>query len=545
MERGIQKRSDEKQKHREKFKELINAEDCTHDDVEKYELLKEQQFNCAYCERALRPHDIVESRVQVDHIYPRSRSHENGFENKVATCISCNQSKRNRTPWEWKGEHDPRWWQVFEARVKGFNCRHKEKKRRLLRKSFKDVEQDFIARNKVDSSYVSRALLRELRKLYPESYHGVPVYEGSSRRIFPRHVYPRPGQFTAMLRRAWLGKRYKKDRDDDRHHAMDALIVAMLDEGLLQRLTRAYQELEESAKQHKLTPNVEPHWESFAQDAMNAYNAGWLVCRTENRRARGALHEETIRTSCIDEDGNQTLYERKPIDDIKKSDLKRIPDPVIRERVENWLESGKPDDDRPKSAKGDPIRKLRLPTTIKTAFQINRRDMGGNKDRRQGGYATNGNDAMVRVDLFKVDETKYDSAGQRITPGYYLVPIYLWQIADKKSKTPLNAIVGRKLENEWPEMDPHDFVMSLYENSYIEIVKANGKLVDGYRRRVDRGGGTIRISPHNLRDDKFSAKRRPSVKGLKSIRKFQVDRLGIKHEIPPGKEKWPGYQYDR
>ena len=554
MEHGIQKRSDEKQKHREKFKELINAEDCTHDDVEKYELLKEQQFNCAYCERALRPNDIVKSRVQVDHIYPRSRSHENGFENKVATCISCNQSKRNLTPWEWKGEHDPRWWQVFEARVKGFNCRHKEKKRRLLRKSFKDRQQDFIARNKVDSSYVSRALLRELRKLYPESYHGVPVYEGSSRRIFPRHIYPRPGQFTAMLRRAWLSGKYEKDRDDDRHHAMDALIVATLSERLLRKLRDEYKRLELLGRQHKTTPTINPLWESFAQDAIDAYNAGWLVCRTENRRARGALHEETIRSSRIHEDGKQVFYERKAIENITKSDVSRIPDPVIRERVASWLEDGKSNDNRPYSAKGDPIRKLRLrDDRTKTAIQINRRDMGGKNQNRQGGFAKNSE--MLRVDVFKVTKDREDSYGNPVKAGYYLVPVYARQamlqaaeerkrrnaikkgrtVGNRRHTTPLNAV---KREGEWPEMDCGEFVTSLYPFSYVELTKRDGSIVKGYYRTTNSFDAGIVVSPHKH----SSQSQKIGSITLRSIRKFQIDRLGCKKPLKA--ETWPGHQYD-
>ncbi len=536
IERGLNKRTTEREKNRQEFLDCVESTECSRDDVQKYELLKEQHFNCAYCEIALRPHHIMSSDVQVDHVYPRSRSHEDGFVNKVATCISCNQRKRNHTPWEWRGKSDNQWWSEFEARVKGFTCKT-EKKRRLLATAFKDREQDFIERNKIDSSYTSRALLRELRKLYPESYDGGTVVKGSHRRVFPR-----PGQFTAMLRRAWLGKRYKKDRDDDRHHAMDALIVASLDEGLLQRLTRAYQELEQSAKQHKLTPNVAPPWDDFAEDAIAAYNAGWLVCRTENRRARGALHEETIRRSKIDEDGNQVFYERKSIDNITKTDVKRIPDPIIRKTVECWIEDGKPEDSRPVSAKGDPIRKLRLPTRIKTAIQINRGDMGGKDAKQQGGYAENS--SMVRVDLFRVNETKYDAADRRITPGYYLVPVYLWQVADKNTKTPLNAIASGRSEDQWPKMDPDDFVMSLYKDSYVEFQRGNGQFIAGYYRSTGRATASISVSPNHLRQLRDMIQS-IGVKNLGIVRKFQIDRLGIKHEIPAGKEKWPGYQYDK
>ena len=536
MEREIKKRTAQRSENREELLSLVRAGDCTRDDLLKYELLKEQKFKCAYCEHDLRPHHIMSAEVQVDHIYPRSRSHEDGFVNKVATCISCNQQKRNWTPWEWKGQNDPEWWLIFNARVKGFDCRNRDKKCRLLDKAFKDREQDFIERNTVDNGYTSRALLRELRKLYPESYDGGAVIRGSH-----QHIYARPGRLTADLRYVWLSSaKYKKDRDDDRHHAMDALIVATMNEYLYQTLEKAYHDLEQSGKQHKTTPNIDLPWESFAQDAMAAYNDGWLVCRTENRRARGALHEETIRTSRIDDDGNQVFYERKSIDDITKTDIARIPDEVIRGHVADWFNSGKPKDNPPCSAKGDPIRKLRLPTKIKTATQINPEDMGGKDPRKQGGYAENSN--MVRVDLFKVNETKYDTSGRRITRGYYLVPIYLWQIADKSCKTPLNAITSGKPEDDWPVMDPRDFVMSLYKDSYIELRRRNGDPVDGYYRSTNRNTASVAISPHNERQKIIQS---IGVRNLASLHKYQVDRLGIKQEIPLGKEKWPGFQYDK
>ncbi len=537
IERGIKKRTDERDKNRQEFLDCVKAKTCTRDDLLKYELLKQQNFDCAYCEEhPLRPHHILRGDVQVDHIYPRSRSHEDGFVNKVATCISCNQDKQDRTPWKWRGQHNPDWWAEFSARVKNFTC-NTEKKRRLQSKSFEDRRQHFIERNKIDNSYVSRALLREVRKLYPNSYSGGAVLPGSH-----RHIFPRPGQLTAMLRYVWLSAvKYKKDRDDDRHHAMDALIVAMINECLFQQLTDTYKQLETLGKQHKTTPNIDPPWESFAQDAMNAYNAGWLVCRTENRRARGALHEETIRTSRINENGSQVFYERKAIENITKYDVSRIPDPIIRERVASWLEDGKSDENRPCSAKGDPIRKLRLPTKIKTATQINCSDMGGKDSRKQGGYAENSN--MVRVDLFKVNETKYDINGRRITRGYYLVPIYLWQVRDNNSKTPLKAIVANRSEAEWPEMHPGDFVMSLYKDSYIEFVRNNGQPVAGYYRSTGRATASISVSPHDKRqlNDMIQS---IGVKGLGTVIKFQVDRLGIKREIPAGSERWPGYQYD-
>ena len=536
IERALRRRTGERAKNREEFLELVKRDDCSGTELQMFELLKEQQHHCIYCDEYVKPTDIITANVQIDHIYPRSRSHEDGYVNKVLCCISCNQDKRHRTPWEWFGEGEPERWRTFEARVNGLNVK-REKKRRLLNKSFADRSGDFIERNKVDNSYISRVLHEVLTKLYPENYSGGTILPGGRRR-----VYPRPGHGTAMLRTAWLSSRYKKDRDDDRHHAMDALIVAMMSEGLYQQLVDAYRELEVLGRQHKTVPDIAPPWESFADDAMAAYDAGWLVSRSENRRARGAIHEETIRRSKVDEDGNRVFFERKSIDNITKSDLQRIPDPVIRDSVQRWVDAGKPEDERPLSANGDPIRKLRLPTNIKTAVQVNRQDMGGNDSRRQGGYAENS--SMVRTDVFHVTETRYDSEGRKITPGYYLVPVYLWQIIDKEHPTPINAIVGGKPESEWPEMSEEEYVMSLYKDVHISCHKRNGDVESGYYRGTNRWTASIAISPHNKRQA-LDMIQGIGVKSLSDIRKTQVDRLGVPREIRAKPEPWPGLRNNR
>ncbi len=541
---GIKRRTTERAGNETEFLELIGQDRCSRDDLYKYELLKQQGCRCPFCDKHITPIEIVsQSRtVEIEHIYPRSRSYEDSFVNKVLSCIKCNQEKRNRTPWEWKGQGDTEWWREFEARVNAMyptsgkqgEGGKREKKKRLLSKSFADREKDFIARNQVDASYVARTLQHELMALYPESYESGRIVKGSSRRILAR-----PGRITAYLRYVWLSSsKYKKNRDDDRHHAMDALIVALVDESLVQKMTDAYQEAELMGMQHRVNVTVPPPWDSFAQDAVDAYNAGWMVCRTENRRARGQLHQETLRRRSTDEDGNHAFYERKSVNDLKKRDIEKIPDQAIRDEIALWIEDDKPADDPPRSAKGDLIRKVRLKTNIKTARQINADTMGGKEERSQGGFVENAD--MVRVDLFYVSINKQDRNFRKVTKGYYLVPVYAWDLADRNSETPLKAIASGKDEAEWPIMDPADFVMSLYKDSYVEVLKPNGEIVDGYYRNADRRNGNIAISPHNLRKPEYFTKRRPGVKGVKSIRKFHVDRFGEKHEIKPGAERWPG-----
>ena len=536
MTRGLDRRRKEREASADEFKSNAGLEHCSRDQVQMYELMKEQTHRCPYCDKHLTPNMILNADVQVDHIYPRSRSHEDGFVNKVLTCVPCNQQKRNRTPWEWRGRSDPTWWQTFESRVNNFNLTKREKRKRLLNKSFGDRELDFIERNKVDSSYVARALLGKLQELYPESYSGGTITPGAERRVFAR-----PGTMTPKLQRAWLGDRYKKDRDDDRHHAMDALTVAFLDEPLYQLVARIYQRWEEMGQQQHYTPDIDPPWESFAQDCLDAFNGNggdgaWLVCRTERRRARGALHEETIRRRTVNPEGNAVYWQRKSIESLSKTDIANIPDPIVRDVVTAWSEAPKPKEgekEPPRLRNGDEIRKIRVPTKIATSNQINAEDMGGRSEGRQGGFVSNAE--MVRVDVYFVEQRKSDFKNDvTINPGYYLVPVYAHDAA--AGRTPIKAIIGGKPESDWIEMSSEDFIFSLYKDTFVSFERRDGERIKGYYRSTNRNGGGIHVSPSNNREKQPKSGARTIVGG--SFRKFHVDRFGKLHEVK--REKWPG-----
>ncbi|MDD9860063.1 MAG: type II CRISPR RNA-guided endonuclease Cas9 [Nitrospira sp.] len=559
--KGNEERRNRKDKNRKALAELMEQDAnyvVSAQALEMYELSKEQQYCCAYCGRNILPTHLTGNNAQIDHIFPRSRFSDGSFVNKVLTCVSCNQEKSKRTPWEWyESGRFPVSWEKFEARVKGFQCKL-EKKRRLLNTNFQkrlDEDQQFANRHKVDSSYIARLVTAELRKLYPEDHEGGRVAKDRTRRILAR-----PGPLTSMLRRAWLSKTMadvfgtaEKTREDDRHHAVDALTVASCDEKALQSLTRAYQKLEERG-QYKWSPNVEPPWESFAEQAKDALN-GWLVCRTESRRARGPGHEATIRRG-----SSGDVYERKPVEKLTEKDLEQIPDQRMREAlrkhvqdIKQWREENKDKKAKkgksvrpalPRSPKGDEIRKVRLKTDKQTVRQINAKHMGGRPDRKyHGGLVENTN--MFRVDVYHVKKKREDSRNRKITPGYYLVPVYGWQVMDKKRKTPVNAIVNDKSEDKWLEMNPADFLFALYKDSYVEIVKKNddaGKVIGGYYRSTDRTTGAVSVSLHNKRHEK-DVQRGIGVKTLSSLRKFMVDRLGHKYEVK--KEPWPGNKFDK
>ncbi|TVQ77813.1 MAG: HNH endonuclease [Bradymonadales bacterium] len=53
------------------------------------------QFTCQYCQS-----EFPRTKLNLDHVVPRSRGGRTTWENVVTSCVSCNRVKANRTPQE-------------------------------------------------------------------------------------------------------------------------------------------------------------------------------------------------------------------------------------------------------------------------------------------------------------------------------------------------------------------------------------------------------------------------------------------------------------
>ncbi len=520
--RGMEKRRRERAAHRETMKTDLNLDkDPSEEELQRYELWKEQNYRCIYTDSVISPPDVLSDKTQVDHVLPRSRSHDNSYANRVLCLTEANQEKKNRTPWEWKGA-DTAWWDAFEARVGAMNVKP-YKKRLLKMTAFDERSSGFVKRNLNDTRYASRALLSGLQALYFQEKPASPApsTEGETQ---TRRLFARPGAVTALLRRAW-GLDRLKDREDDRHHALDAMICAAArSEWLLNKLTVEYQTLETGGRS-RWTPSVPTPWKGFERDALEAFERVF-VSRSEKRRGRGGLHKETV-YAIGEEDGRKVTYERKAIANLTKADLARIKDAEVGNRpvaeaLRAWIEAGKPmkpEEALPRSPKGDPIRKVSLRRTGVSGFTINE------------GHVDNGD--MVRVDVFAKPNKK---GGDE----FYLVPIYRHQVIDrlKWPSPPNRAIVAHKDEKDWVTIDDRfAFRFSLHSDCYVRAVKRNGEIVEGYYRYTDRSTGGAAISRHNVRGKLVS---KVGMKTLSVFQKYEVDRLGQLHEILQETRTWHG-----
>lgn len=196
-------------------------------DFEKWRLYREQQGKCAY---SIQPIDLARllepGYVEVDHALPYSRSFDDSKNNKVLVLTRENREKGNRTPYEYLGgSQNGEPWRNFVAYVEGNKSYRLAKRSRLLRKDFGEKEaNDFRERNLNDTRYICRFF-----KSYVEQYLKLPDDSGAKRCVVLS------GQLTSLLRARW--GLLKVRSDNDRHHALDAAVVAACSHAMVKRMS--------------------------------------------------------------------------------------------------------------------------------------------------------------------------------------------------------------------------------------------------------------------------------------------------------------------
>lgn len=120
----------------------------------------EQGGICPYCGKSLgNIHNVLcndENYVDVEHILPRSRSHDNSENNKILAHTKCNSAKGNQTPYEYLNIQQ---WKNFVYRVSNMEYLPEAKKRNLLNVWFGQEDKiitlfDFMDPTEVMQDYV-------------------------------------------------------------------------------------------------------------------------------------------------------------------------------------------------------------------------------------------------------------------------------------------------------------------------------------------------------------------------------------------------------
>lgn len=310
---------------------------------------------CPYTGKMISRDDLFGDTPQfdVEHIIPFSRCLDDSFLNKTLCYHEFNRSEKgNRTPYEAVG-HDEEAWNQMITRVQQFRGdAARAKLDRFLAQDLKSFD-DFATQKLNDTRYASRMAAQYLSWLYGN--------EARSR------IQVSTGQITAYLRDAWrlnsiLGDGGAKERGDHRHHAVDAVAIALTSRSIVKRMSdSAQRRMEAKGRSRGWWNDLPMPWDSFFEDVKTKV-AGIVVSHRVSRRVKGELHNDTVYSPPRkDENGKEYVATRKPLTDKFKPDaVEKIVDPAVREAVREWLELHGND---PKKAFGDPANHPRL--TIK------------------------------------------------------------------------------------------------------------------------------------------------------------------------------------
>lgn len=177
-----------------------------------------------------------------------------------------------------------------------------------------DASQRFLNRQLTDTGYISRLAKTYLAKLVGEV--NVQVSKGSS---------------TALLRHAWgldtvLGGG-GKNREDHRHHAVDALVIALITRGLFQRISK------QSGRVGSLQLFGAIHVEEpipNLRDKASQVLEGLIVSHQVSHKTRGSLHEDTAYGRIAP---GEYVY-RKAVATLTAGEIARVRDPWLRKQLE-------------------------------------------------------------------------------------------------------------------------------------------------------------------------------------------------------------------
>lgn len=387
----ITEKNSKKEKERKRIRELIIANfphisNPTEKDIIRYQLwekmakhghkqlyptLKNGEIQYQY----IPLQDLFSPKVDIDHIVPQSLVYDDSLSNKILCLRDTNLQKSNRTAYDFIQEDYGK--QALEDYVKRIENLFKdgvisEIKRRNLLISQENLEDGFIRQDLVNTPYIARKVVQMLREICPEP----PVMTN--------------GKITAALRQQWgllevmkemnlpkfralgyttLQERFDSGqgkskmveiitdwskRNDYRHHALDALVVALTSQDIVnsfnfnstlpeekqKEIRKKYlpKNLRQQALKHlgQILISFKPKSRVATKNVnlSQTKKHGKITHHTQNTLTpRGSLHEETLIGTALVPESQPTKINNK----LTLEQAQLIQHPVHKELVINHL----------------------------------------------------------------------------------------------------------------------------------------------------------------------------------------------------------------
>lgn len=335
MESVSYNRDRERQRNvvKEKMLKELGIQHPSRADVEKALLWEECLGECPYTGKRYPFSSLFGQNppVQVQHIIPFSRIPDDSFQNKTLCAIEENQYKANRTPFE--AYADPVQYEAILNRVKHWPKPNPGKQRRFELRTLEELE-GFSSRQLNCIRYASRLTCELMGTLY--GGRDIEI-AGRTRQV----VFASTGMLTTTLRRAWgleavlrettFSRVEGKPRDDYRHHAIDAIVIALCRPKLIAALTRV-NPLDISWQGARTMPRIQSPWKNFI-DSIRPHFEQMLVSHRPEHRLNGEMHKATNYSRPRLEGDKSAVHLRRPVTGLSMKEIENIADPAVREAV--------------------------------------------------------------------------------------------------------------------------------------------------------------------------------------------------------------------
>lgn len=333
-------------------------------DLLRYRLWDETNRICLYSGKIIPFTDVYNGQTEIEHILPKTRSFSNGMSNLILAYSKENKAKDQQTALDYMASKGSDSLETYTSAVQKL---YKDKKisrakyENLLCKG-EDIPDDFLDRQLKDTQYIARetiSLLKTAVKKVTTTTGSVTDFLREKWELnevmqeINLEKYRLIGKTKNIIIKDKQGNDKPKEviedwskRDDHRHHAVDALVIALTNQSIIQKLNNLNQQFSQYKELKESVLNFPVPVQNLRQKAKEHLNAILISFKKPNSKVltkkvnktkakeeiktqvtwvpRGSLHEDTVL-------GRMKWYERVPlnkkfdrVDDVVNPELMQI-----------------------------------------------------------------------------------------------------------------------------------------------------------------------------------------------------------------------------
>lgn len=210
---------------------------------------------CIYCGQPISIAEAIRgTEVDVEHIIPKSKLFDDSQNNKTLAHRRCNSKKNDMTAYDFMKTKSQQEFDAYVERVNSLFANkilNKAKRDKLLMSEDK-IPDDFISRQLRESQYIAKKAREILQTICYNVWSTSGTVTAELRRLWGwddvtmNLQMPKYKELGLTETKEWESEHGKKKhskevikdwtkRDDHRHHAIDALVIACTEQGFIQR----------------------------------------------------------------------------------------------------------------------------------------------------------------------------------------------------------------------------------------------------------------------------------------------------------------------